>query len=857
MKPKKLLAAVISLCLVLSAFPAFTAFAAEDNPSTGSCGKNGDNVSFVYQDGTLTISGTGEMADYEKYTDNETPYEDIKRFVKTVVIQEGVTRIGNDAFSYCSELQSVTLPEGIVSIGDNAFSGTYALTSITLPQSLETLGSYAFGGSFIESITVPSKVKEISDSCFMSCDRLSSVTLPEGLEAIGSNAFSYNSAITGITIPSTVKSIGSHAFSRDEALTSITIPDSVTFIDYGAFYDCSALTSVNIPSGITDIYDSLFCGCTALTTVEIPESVTYIGDQAFARSGIKNITIPKSVEYLESGAFINCADLEEITVDPQNENYTALNGSLYSKDKTELLRFVNKDKVTSFTPPESVKIVRDSAFSNEKTLESVDLSGVEQIEGYLFSNSESLKTVKLPEHLTEIPYSCFSSCTALESITIPDSVRVINSSAFYYCNNLKKIEIPEGVTEIGESAFSACKNLESLNIPSSVTEVGWNIIGDTALLKSLPLEDGVKYLDGWAVDLGSSGNVAFKEGAIGISSQILGSQAVTVFIPKTVKYISKGGLQGANFSKTVESYTVDPENPYFLSEDGVVFTKDKTELVAYPQKSDFIKYTVPEGVKFIRDYAFYNSSLEEVTLPSTLIHIGNWAFYYSRDLKSALLNENIEYIGNNAFGYCENVDLGQIPSSLKYLGYNLFGFSNNIGLTTVDGNTYLDKWLIRASAQSGDEFKIAEGTVGIAASAIYSIGMIRSTSVYIPASVKYINSRAFKYFINLKDVYFAGSKQEWCKINIGDENLPLLDAHIHFEDQTPLYGDVNDDGEVTASDALMTLQNFVGSRQFTDEQLKAANVDGVDGITAKDALLILQHAVKIMDKFPIEMMEIA
>lgn len=859
MKPKKLLAAVISLCLVLSAFPTFTAFAAEDKPAMGSCGKNGDNVSYVYQDGTLTISGTGEMADYEKYTDNETPYEDIKRFVKNVVVQAGVTRIGNYAFGSCDALQSVTLPEGVVSIGDDAFSGTYSLTSITLPESLETLGSYSFGGSFIESITIPSKVRKIPDSCFMSCDQLTSVTLPEGLEAIGDTAFGYNSAITGLTIPSTVKSIGSHAFSRDEALTSITIPDSVTFIDYGAFFDCTALTSVNLPEGLTDIYDVVFCGCTALTSIEIPESVTYIGDQAFCRSGIKNITIPKSVQYIFSSSFTNCADLEEITVDEQNKNYTSINGSLYSKDGTELLRFVNKDKVTSFTPPENVKIVKDSAFSNDKTIESVDLSGVDQIEGYLFSNCGSLKTVKLPDHIYEIPYSCFSSCTALESITIPESVRVIDYSAFYYCKSLKSVVIPEGVTEIGDSAFSACKNLESLNIPSSVTEVGWNIIGDTALLKSIPLEDGVKYFDGWAVDLGSSvnGNVVFKEGTIGISAQILGSSAVTVYIPKTVEYIAKGGLQGANYSRTVEEYTVDPENPYFLSQDGVVFTKDKTELVAYPQKGRFIKYDIPEGVKFIRDYAFYNSIIEEVTLPSTLIHIGNWAFYSSKDLKTALLNENVEYIGNWAFGYCSNVDLGQIPDSLKYIGLNIFDITNNSNLTTVDGNTYLDKWLIRASAQSGDEFKIPEGTVGIAASAIYSIGMIRSTSVYIPASVKYINSRAFKYFINLKDVYFAGSRQDWEKMNIGDENSPLLDAHIHFEDQTPLYGDVNDDGEVTASDALMTLQNFVGSRQFTDEQLKAANVDGVDGITAKDALLILQHSVKILDKFPIEMMEIA
>lgn len=853
MKLKKLLAAVISLCLVLSAFPAFTAFAAEDIPSMGNCGKNGDNVSYVYQDGTLTIAGTGEMADYEKYTDNETPYEDIKRFVKTVVVQAGVTRIGNYAFGSCDELQSVTLPEGIVSIGDYAFSSAYSLRNITLPESLETLGTYSFGGSFIESITIPSKVKEISDSCFMSCDQLTSVTLPEGLEAIGNTAFGYDNKLTDITIPNTVKSIGSHAFTRDEALTSITIPNSVTFIDYGAFYDCTALASVTLPNGLADIYDSVFCGCTALTTIEIPESVTYIGDQAFCRSGIKNITIPKSVEYLNSSSFTNCADLEEITVDEQNGNYTSINGSLYSKDGTELLRFVNKDKVTSFTPPESVKTVKDSAFSNEKILESVDLSGVDQIEGYLFSNCESLKTVKLPDHIYEIPYSCFSGCTALESVTIPSSVRVINYSAFYNCMSLKKIEIPEGVTEIGESAFSACKSLESLNIPSSVTDVGWNIIGGTALYNSLPLENSIKYLDGWAVGLASPSNVVFKEGTIGISGQILGSTAVTVYIPKTVKYISKGGLQGAHFSKIVESYTVDAENPYYCSEDGVVFTKDKTELVAYPQNGNFIRYTVPEGVKFIRDYAFYNSVLEEVTFPTSLIHIGNWAFYNSKDLKTALLTENVEFIGNWAFGYCSNVDLGQVPDSLKYIGYNIFDMTSNSNLTTVDGNAYLGKWLIRASAVSGDEFKIPEGTVGIAANAIYSIGMVRSTSAYIPASVKHISSGAFRYFINLKDVYFAGSREDWERMNIGDKNAPLLEAHIHFEDQTPpFYGDVDNDGKISSNDALMVLQNVVGILDLTDEQYTVANVDDDDRISSGDALLILQRTVGIIDLFPVE-----
>lgn len=857
MKPKKLLAAVISLCLVLSAFPAFTAFAAEDNPSTGSCGKNGDNVSFVYQDGTLTISGSGEMADYEKYSDNETPYEDIKQFVKTVVVQEGVTRIGSDAFGSCYKLQSVTLPEGIVSIGDEAFSGTYSLTSITLPESLETLGSYAFGGSFIENITVPSKVKDIPPTAFMSCDQLVSVTLPEGLETIGSSAFYCCKALTGITLPAGLKKVGSHVFASCESLKEIVFPDQIEAMDYGVFDGCTVLEKVVLPKNLTDIYDSMFLGCSALSEINIPESVTYIGDLSFSRSGIKKLSIPAGVSYIEPSAFYNCDALESITIDGKNEHYTVVDNSLYTKDMTAIVHYVGSKGQTSFKLPDSVTRVCDSAFSGANELLNLDISSAYQLDYSAVSGCKSLKSVKLSEHLIEIPSSCFQSCTSLESIDIPKGVKAINSSAFYACESLVSVTLPEGLEKIGDSAFSICQWLKSINIPSTVTEVGWNIIGNTAIYNSLPLENGVRYLDGWAVDVSVSDSVAFKEGTIGISRQILGAHPATVFIPKTVKYISNGGLQGASYSRTVESYTVDPENPYFLSEDGVVYTKDKTELVAYPQNSGFIKYTVPEGVKAIRDCAFYNTNIEQIEFPDSLEYIGNRAFYYSTGLKSALLKENVKFIGDMAFGSCSNVDLGQIPSGLEHIGYMIFDMSGNAGITKVDGNTYLGNWLINASVPDSTEFKIADGTVGIAASAIYSIGMIRSTSVYIPASVKYINSRAFKYFINLKDVYFAGSKQEWCKINIGDENLSLLEAHIHFEDQTPLYGDVNDDGEVTASDALMTLQNFVGSRQFTDEQLKAANVDGVDGITAKDALLILQHAVKILDKFPIEMMEIA
>ena len=221
--------------------------------TSGTCGKN---LKWELNNGTLTISGKGEMQSYMDYG-YSAPW--FSSNIRKVVITSGVISIGDYAFKGCSSLTSITIPGSVTSIGGDAFLRCSSLTSITIPGSVTSIGYSAFKGcSSLTSITIPSSVTNIKDSTFKGCSRL-----------------------TSITIPSSVTSIGSAAFEGCSRLTSITIPSSVTSIEVWAFYECSSLTSITIPSGVTSIGGATFLRCSSLTSITIPSGVTSIGGYAF------------------------------------------------------------------------------------------------------------------------------------------------------------------------------------------------------------------------------------------------------------------------------------------------------------------------------------------------------------------------------------------------------------------------------------------------------------------------------------------------------------------------------------------------------------------------------------------------
>ena len=258
-----------------------------DSGTCGAEGNNGDNLTWILDDeGVLTISGTGAMANWE----NDSPWHE-NQDIKSVMIEDGVTSIGHNAFFRCSGLANITFPNSVKSIGVNAFYGCSGLTSIKIPNSVTSIETWMFYG----------------------CSGLTSIKIPNSVTSIGSFAFYECSGLTSITIPDSVTSIGSYVFYKCSGLTSIKIPNSVTSIGSYVFSGCSGLTSITIPDSVTSIGTSVFSGCSGLTSITISNSVTSIGNYAFYKcSGLTSITIPNRVTSIRSRAFSGCSGLTRV-----------------------------------------------------------------------------------------------------------------------------------------------------------------------------------------------------------------------------------------------------------------------------------------------------------------------------------------------------------------------------------------------------------------------------------------------------------------------------------------------------------------------------------------------------------------
>ena len=305
---KKTIAVLLSVllcCSALTAMPvsAFAATTAEQtvgatSGTTGDCTWTLDKAT-----GTLTISGNGAMGKYNKqYQYGSDSYVTTASWgysMTSVIIEDGVTSIGDYAFFGCTGLTSVTIPDSVTSIGRYAFYCCEGLTSVTIPDSVTFIDSGAFYGcKGLTSVTIPDSVTNIGYDAFS--DTAWFDNQPDGLVYAGKVAYKYKgSCPANVEIKAGTLGIAGSAFAYCRGLKSITIPDSVTSIGEDAFYNCTGLTSVRLPDSVTSIGESAFYGCTGLTSVTIPDSVTSIGNYAFGyyynswgdRKEVKGFTI--------------------------------------------------------------------------------------------------------------------------------------------------------------------------------------------------------------------------------------------------------------------------------------------------------------------------------------------------------------------------------------------------------------------------------------------------------------------------------------------------------------------------------------------------------------------------------------
>lgn len=302
---KRMLSIILTVCMIMSAFAAMSVTASIIE--RGECGKN-LTWTFDYDDGTFTISGTGDM------WDGYMPWYDFRDEILSLIIKDGVTSICG--FSGCSNLTNITIPNSVTYIGGNSFSNCSSLTNIIIPNSITSITGSAFSGcSSLTDITIPDSITSIGFNTFSDCSSLTNITIPNSVTSIGSRAFEGCSNLTDINIPDSVTYISSRIFEGCSSLTDITISDNVTSIGYRAFYGCSSLTNITIPDSVTSIGYYTFYGCSSLTSITIPDSVTYIGTYTFyGCSSLTDITIPNGVTYIKNDTFYGCTNLKSITI---------------------------------------------------------------------------------------------------------------------------------------------------------------------------------------------------------------------------------------------------------------------------------------------------------------------------------------------------------------------------------------------------------------------------------------------------------------------------------------------------------------------------------------------------------------
>ncbi len=737
---RKIFLLVLALAAVTMAVMADDSDESSAESQSGTCG----DVTFTFDtaSGTFTVSGSGTMADYSKSSPSGFEGYDIK----TVVIESGVTHIGDYVFADCKSITSVTIAGSVTSIGSNAFKSCHGLTSVTIPGSVKTLGDYAFGGC-----TNLTQINFYAENCD-DLTETSNVFYLAGTKSSG----------VAVTIGAAVINVPNYLFYGCTSITSVDISVPVNSLGRYAFCGCSGLTSVTIPNSVKTIKDSVFQNCTSLEFVSIPDSVHVIGAYAFfGCTSLKAVTLGKNVDSIASYAFGGCTALSSIAI-PENVGILALS------------LFEGCTSLESITLPDSVTGIKNSAFKG----------------------CTSLKSVKISDSVDTLPESLFEGCTALTDVTLGSSVKTIAASVFKGCTSLISLSIPDKVTSIGESAFENCSGLASLTVPVSVTSIGkyafkgcstlaavtFNGVPDGITAASLIFSNAGTSDEGITVTFGSS-VTEIPDYLFYFSDSTDSANIVSVVIGDNVKTIGEfafyncTGLRSVKMGGSVES--VGQSAFYGCSSLETIVIPDTVTSVG---KSAFYNCTslgsavIGGKVQTIADFTFRGcKSLSSVTIGGSVTFIGNTAFYGCSSLGSLDVPDSVKKIDNGAFHNCTSLTSVKIGANVTSIGWHTFAGCTGLTVLTIPDSVKTIEMYAFFGCTALRTVKIgcSVETIGD-----YAFECTALTSVELPDSVKTLGWGVFR------DCTFLASANIPKKVtSIGEYlfyNCTLLDQ-VYFD----------------------------------------------------------------------------
>ena len=582
---KKLLSLLLAVCFVLSLAVGVSA----EGAASGKCG---DNAAWSYSDGTLTVTGTGPMQDFRYYDwelDQEfifgKPWDGFAQDIRRIVIGEGITRLGNDAFMNLSNLESVELPSTLTEIGNFVFLRCQALTGVELPEGLTALGQQCFCGTGLTAVEIPSSVTFVDANVFEDCKALTDVY------------FRSDPNIPGFVM-------GNSVFKSCTALKEIRVEEGhlgLKSID-GALYfawDSGEMALNSYPAGREDTDLRI-----ADNTVSIEQSAVY------GNPHLRNVIIPDTVTKIGNGAFMACFDLQTVKFEGsapeiQPNAFWGANVTFYypandpSWDNREqwsadhLVGWQGSMVWESYMPQIAEGICGDHAvWHYENGTLTISGSG-EMYDNWTIDNEQwatirdQITRVIVEEGITYIGSYSFGWCRSLSSVSLSDTVTDIGAAAFFYCESLGSIVLPENLTAIGNNAF-AHSGLRAIEIPAQLMYLGANAFAGCeklcdALIRSDP-----------ELSCLVTGNSVFE----GCSS--------------------------------LAEIRVEEGHPFLRSIDGALYIEDQDgsrRLNSYPAGREETTFRLAENTFSIEQYAFRGAQrLVEVTIPGTVTHVGSGAF---------------------------------------------------------------------------------------------------------------------------------------------------------------------------------------------------------------------------------------
>ncbi len=468
-----------------------------DAAYTGTCG---DNLTWTLdENGVMTISGTGAMDEYGDYYDSETqiPWCEYRDSIKSLVIEEGVTSVGESAFSYCTALESVTVPKTLTSFGWDAFLESNNIRKVYISD-LTAWCSIAFGcgagigcgnplhsgadlylnGKLLTNLAIPDDVKNYMSFTFYGCTSIESAIIPEGVKQIGSSLFQGCKNLSYVKIPSTVTYIGDMAFWSCKKLNTIFIPKSVTDADC-AFDNLNSI----VYEGTEDEWNSLY-------TYDWVYDVEYFGSEC---------------EVFFNGQSDPAAQLT-YTLNEDGKSYSVSGCSKSFSGDIKIWSNYNGFPVTG---------IADNAFEGCQNLNSVKISSnIKTIGDNAFKNCTALVSVNMSNSVVSVGDSAFLGCTGLDSVYVKSldkwcgiefgsdtASNPLCYAKYLYINDelLSEVVIPDGVTVIEKGAFS-CENITSITLPESVTEIDVYAFSGATNLTSVTIKGDVKSIGDYAFD---------------------------------------------------------------------------------------------------------------------------------------------------------------------------------------------------------------------------------------------------------------------------------------------------------------------------------------------------------------------